>query len=213
MITKRWKPFVVTRCICKSKTTEHPSTDESTVNFLQQAYRQSPRKSRNRANRDLALPQNTVWHAVWKWLHTVRTGQSKTLCSVFSICAKMYDQLFFVGLTTTGIPYREILTKWLLLQFLNESISPLDWPSYWHIWLHWSGFKDHLTSLEFFLYCVCVCVCVCYHHREVRNIWNSIATKVAQIDRPMLKKRMIRCGILGCHMWCHPWSIHLGVVS
>jgi hypothetical protein len=36
---------------------------------------------------------------------------------------KVYDQLLFVRLTTTGIPYREVLTMWLLLQFLNESIS------------------------------------------------------------------------------------------
>jgi len=43
------------------------------------------------------------------------------LCSVF--VQKVYDQLFFVGLTMTGIPYREMLTKWLLLQFLNESLS------------------------------------------------------------------------------------------
>jgi len=172
MITKSWKPFVETGCICKSKTTELPSTDESTVEFLQQAYVQSPRKSRNRASRDLALPHKTVWHALWKWLHTVQTGQSKTLHSLFSICAIVYDQLFFVGLTMTGILYHEMLIKWLLLQFLNESISH-----------HWIGqATDVLTSLKWlqtspdlsWIFSV-----PCVEHREMWNIWYSIATKVA----------------------------------
>ena len=52
---------------------------------------------------------------------------------------KVYDQLFFFfGLTMTGILYREMLIKWLLLQFLNESISH-----------HWVGqATDFLTSLK-----------------------------------------------------------------
>lgn len=95
MITKTWKPFVETGCICKSKTTEHPSTDESTVEFLQQTYVHSLRKSRNWASRDLAMPHKPVLHTVWKWLHTVQTGQSKTLHSLFSICAKIVWSIIF----------------------------------------------------------------------------------------------------------------------
>jgi hypothetical protein len=51
---------------------------------------------------------------------------------------KVYDQLFFVGLTMTGIPHCEMLTKWLLLQFLNESIS--------HHWI--ARLQTDLTSLK-----------------------------------------------------------------
>jgi hypothetical protein len=123
------------------------------------------------------------------------------LCSVS--VQKVYDQLFFVGLTMTGIPFHEMLTKWLLLQFLNESISH-----------HWTGqtadrsdFTEVASKITWPL--LNSVLCVCHHHREIRNIWNSIATKVAQIDRQiiiilnlktdrqMLKKRMVRCGILG----------------
>jgi len=53
--------FQVTGCVCKRKSSGRPSVTEEQMEQVRQAFLRSPRKSTVRGNRELGIPQPTVW--------------------------------------------------------------------------------------------------------------------------------------------------------
>jgi hypothetical protein len=69
-VLKWYLQFQDTGCICKRKSTERPSTEEEAVEPVRTSSVRSPRKSTYRANRELGIPQKTVWRVLRKRLQT-----------------------------------------------------------------------------------------------------------------------------------------------
>ena len=58
----RWyRQFKDTGCLCKGKSTGRPHVSDATVERVRESFVRSPKKSTNRASRELGIPQQTVW--------------------------------------------------------------------------------------------------------------------------------------------------------
>ncbi|PNF15586.1 hypothetical protein B7P43_G16487 [Cryptotermes secundus] len=60
---------VLSGCLCKGKRPRRPRVLEEQVARICAAFERSPWKSTNRASRELAIPQSTVWHVLTVRLH------------------------------------------------------------------------------------------------------------------------------------------------
>ncbi|PNF33541.1 hypothetical protein B7P43_G17404 [Cryptotermes secundus] len=67
---RRWfRQFQESGCLCKGKNPGRPRVSEEQVARIRAAFERSPRKSTNRASRELAIPQSTVWRVLTVRLH------------------------------------------------------------------------------------------------------------------------------------------------
>ncbi|PNF14304.1 hypothetical protein B7P43_G06787 [Cryptotermes secundus] len=67
---RRWfRQFQESGCLCKGKSPGRPRVSEEQVARIRAAFERSPRKSTNRASRELAIPQSTVWRVLTVRLH------------------------------------------------------------------------------------------------------------------------------------------------
>ncbi|PNF27273.1 hypothetical protein B7P43_G05161 [Cryptotermes secundus] len=67
---RRWfRQFQESVCLCKGKSPGRPRVSEEQVARIRAAFERSPRKSTNRASRELAIPQSTVWRVLTVRLH------------------------------------------------------------------------------------------------------------------------------------------------
>ncbi|PNF26248.1 hypothetical protein B7P43_G02693 [Cryptotermes secundus] len=67
---RRWfRQFQESGCLCKGKISGRPRVSEEQVARIRAAFERSPRKSTNRASRELAIPQSTVWRVLTVRLH------------------------------------------------------------------------------------------------------------------------------------------------
>ena len=57
-----------TGCLCKGKSPGRPLTSEATLERVREAFQRSSQKSTARANRELGIPQTTVWRVLRKRL-------------------------------------------------------------------------------------------------------------------------------------------------
>jgi len=57
-----------TGCLCKGKSPGRPLTSEATLERIREAFQRSSQKSTARANRELGIPQTTVWRVLRKRL-------------------------------------------------------------------------------------------------------------------------------------------------
>jgi len=60
-IRQWYKQFEETGCLCKGKSTGWPRVSDDNVERIRESFVGSPRKSTNRASRELQIPQTTVW--------------------------------------------------------------------------------------------------------------------------------------------------------
>jgi len=66
---RRWcAQYQETGCVCKRKNTGRPSVTEEQAEQVRQEFVRSPRKSTVRGNRELGIPQPTVWRILRKRL-------------------------------------------------------------------------------------------------------------------------------------------------
>ncbi|PNF29624.1 hypothetical protein B7P43_G16676 [Cryptotermes secundus] len=67
---RRWfRQFQESGCLCKGKSPGQLRVSEEQVVRIHAAFERSLRKSTNRASRELAIPQSTVWHVLTVRLH------------------------------------------------------------------------------------------------------------------------------------------------
>ncbi len=59
-ITRSYRQFVGTGCLCKGKSSGRPRVSNDKVERVRKAFQRSPRKSLGRASRELDLPKITV---------------------------------------------------------------------------------------------------------------------------------------------------------
>ncbi|PNF19518.1 hypothetical protein B7P43_G02327 [Cryptotermes secundus] len=67
---RHWfRQFQESGCLCKGKSPGRPRVSEEQVARIHAAFERSPRKLTNRASRELAIPQSTVWRVLTVCLH------------------------------------------------------------------------------------------------------------------------------------------------
>ncbi|PNF16254.1 hypothetical protein B7P43_G11654 [Cryptotermes secundus] len=67
---RRWvRQLQESGCLCKGKSPGRPRVSEEQVATIRAAFERSPRKSTDRASRELAIPQSTVWRVLTVRLH------------------------------------------------------------------------------------------------------------------------------------------------
>jgi len=67
-ITKWYREFVETGCLCKGKIPGRPRVSDDNIERVLEVFLRSPRKSVARASRELDMPKMTVWKVLCKWL-------------------------------------------------------------------------------------------------------------------------------------------------
>ena len=61
----RWNhKFEQIGCLCKGKSSGRPRVSEENVRRIQENFERSPSKSTSRANRELGIPQPTLWRVL-----------------------------------------------------------------------------------------------------------------------------------------------------
>ncbi|PNF43566.1 hypothetical protein B7P43_G03926 [Cryptotermes secundus] len=67
---RRWfRQFQESGCLCKGRSPGRPRVSEEQEARIRAAFERSPRKSTDRASRELAIPQSTVWRVLTVRLH------------------------------------------------------------------------------------------------------------------------------------------------
>ena len=67
-ITRWYRQFVETRCLCKGKSPGRPRVSDDNIDRVREAFLRSPRNSVARASRELDMPKMTAWKVLRKRL-------------------------------------------------------------------------------------------------------------------------------------------------
>ena len=80
----RWNhQFEQIGCLCKGKSSVRPRVSEENVRRIEESFERSPRKSTSRANRELGIPQPTVWRVLREASFTVQAIKTYELSPSF----------------------------------------------------------------------------------------------------------------------------------